>query len=171
MKNRSLTLQKAIYYNIEGVGTAMKSEQPQIETYGERQVPAFGYELLRNVLLPELLGDEIEPILYWAGRKLAKKYPCQTIEEMIDFFERAAWGELDKNGETKGKIKFELRSDFINARLKDKSVYKFSLESGFIAEQIQNIKGYTADALTEIKNGRDRRISIEVTLDTKDSIR
>ncbi|GGH83706.1 putative hydrocarbon binding protein [Pullulanibacillus pueri] len=149
----------------------MKSEQPQMQTYGEEHVPAFGYELLRMVLLPELLGEELEPILYWAGRKLARKYPCNTIEELISFFEQAAWGSLEFCEESKGKMKFELRSNLINARFKDKSNDKFSLESGFLAEQIQHIKGFTADSLTEIKNNRDKRVLFEVAWDTKDPIK
>ncbi|GGE42384.1 hypothetical protein GCM10011391_21470 [Pullulanibacillus camelliae] len=148
----------------------MKFEHPRIETYGDKQVPAFGFELLRTVLLQELLGEETEPILYWSGRKLARAYPCANNDELILFFERAAWGTLELVSETRGKIKFELRSDLIDARFKNKSDYHYSLESGFLAEQIQTIKGYTADAQVEVKGSRDRKVTFLIAWDLKDPI-
>ena len=49
---------------------------------------AFAYELLREELLPDLIGNDLDGILYWSGRNLARKYPLETIEEVIQFFEK-----------------------------------------------------------------------------------
>jgi len=148
----------------------MKIAQPRIETYGEKQVPAFGYELLRHTLLQELLGEEIEPILYWSGRKLARNYPCANSDELILFFERASWGALELVNETRDKMKFELESDLITARFQNKHESQYSLENGFLAEQIQTIKGYTADSQIELKGSRDRKIIFLVSWDPKDPL-
>ena len=51
---------------------------------------AFAYELLREELLPDLIGNDLDGILYWSGRNLARKYPLETIEEVIQFFEKLA---------------------------------------------------------------------------------
>ena len=51
---------------------------------------AFAYELLREELLPDLIGNDLDGILYWSGRNLARKYPLDTIEEVIQFFEKLA---------------------------------------------------------------------------------
>lgn len=51
---------------------------------------AFAYELLREEVLPDLIGKELDDILYWAGRNLARKYPLETIEEVIYFLKKLA---------------------------------------------------------------------------------
>ena len=170
IKTHSLSNKKTLYCSLEGVGTAMKIAQPHMETYDEKQVPAFGYELLRHTLLQELLGEEIEPILYWSGRKLARNYPCANSDELILFFEHASWGTLKLINETRDKMKFELGSDLIDARFKNKNEFNYSLENGFLAEQIQNIKGYTADSQIEFKGSRDRKIIFLVAWDPKDPL-
>ena len=58
---------------------------------------AFAYELLREELLPDLIGNDSDGILYWAGRNLARKYPLETIEEVIQFFEKVGWGTLSNH--------------------------------------------------------------------------
>ena len=45
-------------------------------------------------MIPEILGEETPKILYWAGKKLARKYPLESISEIIDFFKQAGWGDL-----------------------------------------------------------------------------
>ena len=64
-------------------------------------IPIFGYELMREVLLPEILGDDSPAILYWAGKQLARKYPLKDFEEIIDFFKQAGWGKLNDHQRSK----------------------------------------------------------------------
>jgi predicted hydrocarbon binding protein len=154
----------------EGVG-AMKRALPQIEHYSGLEVSSFGIELLRSVLLPELLGDDLEPILYWSGRKLARLYPFNTIDDCIAFFDKAGWGRLEVVEESRGKMQLELSSELVSARLIDDPDAAFTLESGFLAEALQNIKGYCAEAYTEIKNSRNnKKVLFLIKWDTKDPV-
>ena len=40
-----------------------------------KSFPIFGYELMRDFLLPTILGKHEKDILYWAGKDLARKFP------------------------------------------------------------------------------------------------
>ena len=57
-------------------------------------VPVFGYELLRETLLPEILGEETPKILYWAGKHIARKYPLDSISDIIRFFPASGLGRV-----------------------------------------------------------------------------
>ncbi|MFL6556844.1 MAG: DUF2507 domain-containing protein, partial [Bacillus sp. (in: firmicutes)] len=39
-----------------------------IQTDEPRTISIFGYELIRDILLPEILGKDTPEILYWAGK-------------------------------------------------------------------------------------------------------
>ncbi|MBU8909173.1 DUF2507 domain-containing protein, partial [Desertibacillus haloalkaliphilus] len=60
----------------------------------EVRTDQFGYDLIRNDVLQDLLGKDHDAILYWIGRSLARKYPVSTVEDAILFFEKADWGNL-----------------------------------------------------------------------------
>ncbi len=42
----------------------------------------FGYEILRDHVLPSILGTHESDILYWAGKEVARKFPVFSIEEI-----------------------------------------------------------------------------------------
>lgn len=138
------------------------------ENSGDETVSAFGYELLKNVLIPELLGKEQSSILYWAGKNLARKYPLESIDEIAEFFQRAGWGNLTVDTEGKNKITFNLASELISRRLKHDKTATFALETGFVAQQIQTIKNCLADATSSVK--KKRAVTITVEWDHKDVI-
>jgi hypothetical protein len=142
---------------------------PGPEQFGDASVPAFGYELLRNQLLPELLGKEAASILYWAGRKLARNYPAQSEEDIENFFAHAGWGDLKLIDSGKAKMVFECHSSLIESRIKDHpNTVLFTMESGFLAEQIQKIHGFIAESYTDIRTGRDKKVIFTVEWDAKD---
>ncbi|WNB93220.1 YslB family protein [Bacillus sp. NEB1478] len=130
-------------------------------------VSQFAYELLRSDLLPELLGKEERNILYWAGRHLARKYPLHTMEEVHAFFNEAAWGTLEMIEASSSEMVFSLNSSLIEQRLQNFHNQTFSLEAGFLAEQIQLQKKCTTEALESIKRNK---ISFTVQWDKKDTI-
>ncbi|MCH6267768.1 YslB family protein [Neobacillus citreus] len=112
-----------------------------LQTPEPRTVSIFGYELIREVLLPEIFGKDTPEILYWAGKRLARKYPLESYESLIDFFAKASWGELEIKKETKNELEFELASPMIVSRVKSKAENFFQLEAGFLAQQIEVQKG------------------------------
>lgn len=108
---------------------------------------SFAYTLLRNDLLPELLGKEEETILYWAGKHLARKHPLSSTEEICDFFQKAAWGSLSVIQEKTNKRVFELIPT-----LPTPTHYK--LEAGFLAEQYETMTDCVTETLEQVKRKR-----------------
>ncbi|HET7628267.1 MAG TPA: YslB family protein [Bacillales bacterium] len=137
----------------------MINDQPMERSAG------FGYELLRNELIPELLGKEQASILYWAGKNLARKHPVESIEELSRFFHDAGWGNLAIEREKKNKIMFAVRSPLLSKQAKNEAA--FTLEAGFLAQQYERMKNRVADAHASCKSGV---LHILVEWDLKDTV-
>ncbi|MED4401140.1 YslB family protein [Metabacillus fastidiosus] len=131
---------------------------------------AFGFELLREALLPDLLGQDHTEMLYWAGKRLARKYPVETVDELTSFFSAAGWGTLTLIHNKKDEMVFELSSELISNRLKASSTdFSFQLEAGFIAEQIQQINKQITESFEQVKK-RAKKVIFTVKSDSKDKI-
>lgn len=141
----------------------------QEETLAEQQFPYFGYSLIRDVLLPDLLGNESHQILYWSGKVLARKYPLSQQEDLLSFFLKAGWGILTVTEEKRRELELVLSGDVVEKRLKDAPNASFHLEAGFIAEQIQLQKNCIAESYLELK-GKQNKVLITVKWDKKDII-
>ncbi len=139
------------------------------EELKELQTPAFGYELIREVLIPTILGKDYSHMLYWAGKELARKYPLSSTEEMISFFENAGWGNLTVLSLNKNEMEFELSGDLISLRLGKDNNCSFQLEAGFIAEQLQTINSYITETHEQIKK-RAKKVVFTAKWDHKDKI-
>lgn len=136
------------------------------ETGSTASVPAFAYELLKNILLPELLGKEERNILYWGGRNLARKFPLDSTEEILHFFAEAGWGNLTVVEMNKKELTLELSSPLIDKRFQLQENPTFGLEAGFIAEQVQNQRKCITETYETIK--RKNKILFTVQWDRKD---
>jgi predicted hydrocarbon binding protein len=132
-------------------------------------ISGFGYELIREVLLPDLLGKDTASILYWAGKNLARKYPLETVEDIITFFDKAGWGTLTVASERKDELEFELTSPLIEARLFSKEECTFQLEAGFLAQQIEQQKKLVTETYEQQKK-RAKKIIFTVKWDRKDTL-
>lgn len=143
-------------------------EKLRMELYTELTAPAFGYELLKNIVIPDILGTEAQSILYWAGRKLARQYLNETEEELKNFFDHAGWGELHMVEKNKKQMTYELSSDLIKARLKNDSDTVFTLEAGFIAETLQQQSGMLTEIYIEAV--KDNKVIFIVKWDSQDQI-
>lgn len=141
-------------------------EHSQIE---ELQIPTFGYELIREILLQDILGDDSYHILYWAGKQLARRFPLSSMNEVISFFQSAGWGQLNIEKETKNEMELSLTGEIINRRLDLYANTHFQLEAGFLAEQCVLQKKFYSEAISEIKK-RSNQILFTVKWDTKDPI-
>ncbi|ARK31654.1 YslB family protein [Halalkalibacter krulwichiae] len=124
----------------------------------------FGYELLRNDVLKDILGKEHDSILYWIGKSLARKYPINTIEELILFFDHANWGTLVREKEKKNIQIFQLTGPWMNK--KDSRCYQ--LEAGFLAQQLESWHNCITGATYTFKKDT---VTITVELDVKDSLK
>lgn len=121
---------------------------------------SFAYTLLRNDLLPDLLGKEERSILYWAGKHLARKYPLDNLEEICDFFNKALWGQLLVAKEKKNKIIFHLVPH-------DNPPEHYQLEAGFLAAQFEALNNCVTETFEQIKR---KHVEFTVESNPKTSI-
>ncbi|TLS39192.1 YslB family protein [Pseudalkalibacillus caeni] len=136
----------------------------------EIDVSAFGFELVRQVLIPELLGNEQSQILYWAGRRLARDFPLSSIDEVVSFFQQAGWGELRLEQEKKNELTFSLSSELIIRRNREKVPATYQLEAGFLAQQIQEMKNCITESYESEKGFKNNKLQLFVKWDKKDEL-
>ncbi|MBC1670245.1 YslB family protein [Listeria welshimeri] len=132
-------------------------------------VPSFGLDLLRNYLIPEILGDEAPHIMYWAGKDLARKFPLETLDEVADFFEKASWGKFSILKEKKDELRLLLQGEMVEARFTSQENPTFKLEAGFVAEQLQAQKKLYTESYDEVDT-RKKQVTIIVKWDRKEAI-
>ena len=126
----------------------------------------FGYELIRDHVLPSVLGVHEGEILYWAGKELARKFPIFSIEEIPSFFIEAGWGTLTLVKSSKKESFYELADDENAIKVE---LRKFQLEAGFIAEQYQKLNGFLTECYAEPKQ-KNKSVHFHVKWDTKETI-
>ncbi|WP_430536142.1 YslB family protein [Listeria rocourtiae] len=139
------------------------------EIVNEKMIPVFGYELIRDTLLPNVLGEETPHILYWAGKELARKYPLETLDELTDFFQQASFGDLEVISEKKDEMHLLLSGEMTALRLNNDGNVTFKLEAGFIAEQVQHQKQLYSESYEEVDK-RKKTVKIIVKWDRKESV-
>lgn len=149
--------------------TDTKPSEKELDTNATPTIPAFGYELIREELLPNILGKEASFILYWAGKDLARKHPLESMDEIFEFFSKAGWGVLSIKRESKQELEVELTSPLIAERLKKRDNCSFQIEAGFLAQQIEHHKKVIAEAYEHPKK-RAGKVIFTIKWDKKDSI-
>ncbi|UCZ52184.1 YslB family protein [Bacillus shivajii] len=125
----------------------------------------FSYDLLRNVLLPELLGEDEEMILYWGGKSIARRIDSENLQDLEAFFKHAGWGSLSLLKEKKSERLYELVSPITT---QDRPI---SLECGFLAQAIEQQYGFITDASYEIKKKKPYTCRITVKWDSGDPVK
>jgi len=138
-------------------------------TTEKETVSIFSKELLRDLLIPDLLGKEHSQILYWSGKQLARKFPLSNIDEVIEFFINAGWGELQEVKQSKNEAEFVLNGPIVTRRFDLNADCEFQLEAGFLAEQIQSHKQRITEAAVETKR-KANKVIILVRWDPKDIV-
>lgn len=126
----------------------------------ELETPYFGQQMLRDVLIPNLLGSKTSGIMYFAGRDLAPRVPV-TDEQIPDLFAKLGLGTLAM---TKNKVKvrtYTLSGDVVAARIKNFPDADFQFEAGLIAQLVQQVLGMTTEAASNVDK---RGGTVELTL-------
>jgi predicted hydrocarbon binding protein len=111
----------------------------------------FINQLYRDFLFPTILGDDNQAILYWAGKRISRHYDLTTIEDLVEFFNEAEFGQLTSLKERRTYQSFQLSGQTVSDRLNSDS-REFSLESGMIAETVSKIKNKPTECELEIKD-------------------
>jgi len=120
-------------------------------------------EVLRDALLPNLLGDDSSGILYWAGKDLARQFPVASNEDLVTFFEQCGWGHLIVEKEANDLITYELTGEPVARRSYAIKKPDFMLETGFLAEQVSARFNCVGEAKITFQN--KMRLRIAVTID------
>lgn len=120
-----------------------------------------GFDVLRYLALPDLLGEEAPTLLYFMGKNLARKFDIQSIDDIIYIFDQLGIGKLELVKEKKKEKIFHLLSDSVVLRLKGPFEADFRLEAGFLAEAVQRIEGTECECTEEI-NRRIHQIQFNV---------
>ncbi|MCI1283339.1 MAG: YslB family protein [Lacticaseibacillus songhuajiangensis] len=126
----------------------------------ELETPYFGQQMLRDVLIPNLLGAKTSGIMYFAGRDLAPRVPV-TDEQIPDLFAKLGLGTLTLN---KNKVKlrtYTLSGEVVATRIKNFPEADFQFEAGLIAQLVQQVLGMTTEAASNVDKRGD---SVELTL-------
>ncbi|BDR60089.1 YslB family protein [Lactobacillus xylocopicola] len=123
----------------------------------------FVNQLYRDFLLPTILGQDNDEILYWAGKRVAQKYALASFEDVASFFATAEFGTLTQVKEHRAEFVFELSGQNVADRL-NSNCNEFSLEAGIIAAALQAETNRITEC--EIKvDQRKQRVRITAQLD------
>jgi predicted hydrocarbon binding protein len=125
----------------------------------------FGYEILRDHVLPSILGKHEDEILYWAGKEIARKFPIFGVDELPEFFHEAGWGPLHLEKSSKDEAFYSLKNDF-GTNAQNRSC---RLEAGFIAQQYQKFNGFLTECYGEL-NVNDGQVHFQVKWDIKTKV-
>src|SRR5690625_8014176 len=96
-----------------------------------------GYDVLRYISLPQLLGQETDTLLYYMGRNLARAVDIKTLEDVYFMFDKLGWGRVEPMKEREDTIVFSLMADAVVKRLNAPFPTEFGLEAGFLADAMQ----------------------------------
>jgi len=121
-----------------------------------------GHDVLRYVSMPSFLGEEKDSILYFIGRKLARKIEIESLEDLYFLFETFHWGKLELVKDRRRTLTFHLMSDEVAERMISPFTIDYRLEAGFIAEAIEKITERTCEC-NESVNNRLYRVQFKVT--------
>ena len=99
----------------------------------------FAITLLRDKLLPNLLEEDNELILYWAGKELAENFSLSDFTSLTSFFYAANFGYLKLIKTSKKSAIVHLDGDVIAERTEVVNSPSFALESGFLARAYEII--------------------------------
>lgn len=125
--------------------------------------------LLRDRLISNLLGEDIDEILYWAGKDLAREQTVETESEIIDHFDRYLFGSLILIEEKKNRRVYKLTGEVVRDRLVNSPNPSFSLETGYLSQQLQSVLGIFSEGIFEIRN-KQKEVLITIQMDPKEPL-
>ncbi|HJA73941.1 MAG TPA: YslB family protein [Candidatus Limosilactobacillus faecipullorum] len=111
---------------------------------------------MRDVLLPLILGNETNGILYWIGKDLARQFPIASVSELVTLTRQLGLGNLKLVTEKNNTRIWELTGPVVEERVGiKKENTSFTLEAGFLAKEIEfQLSRLTEAKVTELKKDR-----------------
>lgn len=114
-----------------------------------------GYDLLRYIALPELLGKDQETVLYILGKNTSRSLELDSIDTLIHAFKIIGLGELVHTKETRSEDVFTLTSPLISSRKEANIDQHYYFESGLISGTMETIHRFQCEAEETIKPRKD----------------
>ncbi|GMA69322.1 hypothetical protein GCM10025879_05680 [Leuconostoc litchii] len=133
------------------------------------QVNSFALSLLRDGLLKNLLQEDYPHILYWAGKEIARQFPTDTLSTVKEFFANAAFGDLEIQSQNSKNQRWILTGDLVKQRLALNKNADFSLEAGFLAQQLEVQTGAIAEANFKYLK-KNEGVTFEVITDLSETV-
>ncbi|MCI1987048.1 MAG: YslB family protein [Lactobacillus sp.] len=127
--------------------------------------PLFGQLMLRDLLLPDLLGKETEAITYWAGRSLARRLPVAE-DDLSALFARIGFGDLASTASKRHQRLYTLSGTTVATRMANFEAPDFRLEAGFLAQSLQQEFGCVVEASVAI-DAHKQSVTLTAVLDEK----
>lgn len=127
-----------------------KDKKISLSLLDELHTSGAGYDILRYISLPDMLGEEADTLLYFVGRNLARTLEMQDLGDVFNTYDKLGWGRLELVKEKKHTLTFHLMDDAIVRRLNAPFDTEFRLEAGFLAEAIQTIKDTKCECTEKI---------------------
>lgn len=123
----------------------------------------------RDVILPLLLGQENDELSYWLGKQLARKFPLADQDDLIRFFACLNWGQLTLDRKKRHECLFVLSGPIVQQRLTLQATASFNLETGFLAESLQQQDQLLTEGTYQIIS-RQRQVQFHLKNDPHDTI-
>lgn len=123
----------------------------QLQTMYETTGLHPGYDLLRYMALPDLLGKDQDTVLYILGKNMSRALEMTTIEDLIDAFKLIGLGDLVHVKEKRSEDLFTLTSPLIQARKKAAINQTYHFESGLISGAMETVHGFQCEAEETVK--------------------
>ncbi|SPJ44285.1 Glycine/serine hydroxymethyltransferase [Leuconostoc carnosum] len=133
------------------------------------QVNSFALTLLRDGLLKNLLQEDYPHILYWAGKEIARQFPTDTLSSVIEFFEHSGFGNLEIASQDSKNQRWYLTGELVKQRISLDKTADFSLEAGFLAQQLEVQTGAIAEATFKLMK-KNEGVSFEVVTDLNETV-
>src|SRR5699024_329236 len=127
-----------------------KKQPHPISAFEDLQSNGAGYDILRYVSLPQLLGKESDTIMYFLGKSLSQTVEIHSIDDIILFFKQLGWGALDPVKEKRKSSTFHLLDDSIVQKLQSSLEIDFRYESGFLAGACEQLYGTECECIEKI---------------------
>lgn len=134
----------------------------------------FGQALFRDVILPDILGNDVANISYWEGKQLARRFQIGNINDLSVFFKQASFGTLQLINQTATDWQFNLFGEQVSSRLAYKNTLKapFMIEAGFLAQTVEQMIEVVTEAETPVaipKKATDI-VTLNIRLDPKNAV-
>lgn len=139
----------------------MDQKKITISDIQELPTDTIGHDILRYIGLKELFIDDSDPLTYYLGKRLARRFKFESIEDIALLFHMMNWGHLNLIKEKKNELHFHLMSDHLAQKLESKFPIDFRLESGFLSEAISLLTGRVTECTEEI-NQRLYRAELKI---------